>query len=72
MVFARALGRSDENLRILTLAQAVAAADSADMATLVMIGASATRLIPREGMSPIVYTPRSVTKSPCATSQGRT
>ena len=42
------------------------------MATLVMIGASATRLIAREGESPIVYTPRSVTKSPCVTSQGRT
>lgn len=72
VIFARAVGRPDEALRVLTLAQAVAAAGSADMATLVMIGASATRLIAREGQAPIVYTPRSVTKSPCATSQGRT
>lgn len=73
VIFARAVGRPDEALRILTIAEAVTAAPSADMATLVIIGASATRLIPRSGGgAPYVYTPRSVTKSPCATSQGRT
>ncbi|MDX3806050.1 precorrin-3B C(17)-methyltransferase [Bosea thiooxidans] len=72
VLFARAVGRPDENLRILTLDGAVTASSSADMATLVMIGASITRLIAREGAAPYVYTPRSVTKSPCATSQGRT
>lgn len=72
VLFARAVGRPDENLRILTLAEAVTAASTADMATLVMIGASSTRLIAREGAAPYVYTPRSVTKSPCVTSQGRT
>jgi len=73
VIFARAVGRADEALRILTLAEAVAAAASADMATLVTIGATSTRLIARpEGAAPYVYTPRSVTKSPCATSQGRT
>jgi precorrin-3B C17-methyltransferase len=72
VIFARAIGRSDEALRVLSLPEAIAAADTADMATLVMIGASATRLIAREGKAPYVYTPRSVTKSPCATSQGRT
>ena len=72
VLFARAIGRPDENLRVLTLAEAVAAAGTADMATLVMIGASNTRLVAREGGRPYVYTPRSVTKSPCATSQGRT
>ena len=72
VLFARAVGRPDENLRILTLAEAVAAASTADMATLVMIGASSTRLIAREGAAPYVYTPRSVAKMPCATSQGRT
>ena len=72
VLFARAVGRPDENLRILTLAEAVAAAGTADMATLVMIGASSTRLIAREGSAPYVYTPRSVAKMPCATSQGRT
>ncbi len=72
VIFARAIGRADESLRVLTLAEAVPEAGSADMSTLVMIGASATRLIARQGAAPIVYTPRSVTKSPCATSQGRT
>lgn len=72
VIFARAIGRPDETLRVLTLTEAIVAAGSADMATLVMIGASATRTIAREGTSPYVYTPRSVTKSPCATSQGRT
>ena len=72
VLFARAVGRPEENLRILTLAEAVAAAGTADMATLVMIGASSTRLIAREGSAPYVYTPRSVAKMPCATSQGRT
>lgn len=73
VIFARAVGRPDEALRILTLAEAIEAAATADMATLVMIGASSTRLIARPGeAAPYVYTPRSVTKSPCATSQGRT
>lgn len=78
VLFARAVGRPDEALRVLTLVEAISAADSADMATLVMIGASSTRLIAREGAAPYVYTPRSVTKScsvassPCATSQGST
>ncbi len=72
VIFARAVGRADEGLRILTLAEAVETAESADMATLVTIGASSTRLIARPGDQPWVYTPRSVTKSPSATSQGRT
>ena len=72
VLFARAVGRPDEALRILTLAEAAAQAGAADMATLVMIGASSTRLIAREGAAPYVYTPRSVASSPCVTSQGRT
>lgn len=72
VLFARAIGRADEALRVLTLGEAHEAAGTADMATLVMIGASGTRLIARKGKPPFVYTPRSVTKSPCATSQGRT
>lgn len=70
VLFARAIGRPDEALQVVPLAQA--RAEMADMATLVIIGASTTRLIARPGREPIVYTPRSVTKSPCATSQGRT
>lgn len=60
VILARAVGRPDEAIRILTLAEAREA--TADMATLVMIGASATRLIPREGEAPFVYTPRSVAR----------
>ncbi|KQT19352.1 precorrin-3B C17-methyltransferase [Methylobacterium sp. Leaf399] len=59
VMLARAVSRPDEAIRVLTLAEAREA--SADMATLVIIGASATRLIPRgDGERPFVYTPRSV------------
>lgn len=58
VVFARAVTRPDEALRVMTLAEACEA--PADMATLVLIGASATRLIPRAEGLPFVYTPRSV------------
>ncbi|MGY2050163.1 precorrin-3B C(17)-methyltransferase [Methylobacterium sp. JK268] len=58
VILARAVGRPDEAVRILPLAEARAA--PADMATLVIIGASATRLVPREGGAPFVYTPRRV------------
>lgn len=59
VVFARAVTRPDEAIRVTTLAEAQDAA--ADMATLVIIGASTTRLIPRgAGERPFVYTPRSV------------
>ncbi|GJD80224.1 precorrin-3B C(17)-methyltransferase [Methylobacterium gregans] len=58
VVFARAVTRPDEALRVMTLAEAREA--PADMATLVIIGASATRLIPRAEGLPFVYTPRSV------------
>jgi precorrin-3B C17-methyltransferase len=58
VVFARAVGRADEAIAVLPLADAEAA--SADMATLVIIGASTTRLVPRaEGVTPYVLTPRS-------------
>lgn len=72
VIFARAVGRRDEALRVLTLDEARALAGTADMATLVMIGAPTTRLIARPDGGAYVYTPRSVTSSPCATSQGRT
>lgn len=59
VMLARAVSRPDEAIRVLTLAQARDA--EADMATLVIIGASTTRLIHRgEGERPFVYTPRSV------------
>jgi precorrin-3B C17-methyltransferase len=58
VMFARAISRPDEAIRVTTLAEAPAA--PADMATVVIIGASGTRLIPREGKAPFVYTLRSV------------
>lgn len=59
VVFARAVGRPDEQVVVAGLAEAGSV--SADMATLVVIGASATRSIDRGGDAvPYVYTPRSV------------
>jgi precorrin-3B C17-methyltransferase len=56
VIFARAIGRSDERIEITTLARADAS--RIDMATLVLVGSSATRLIPRASGQPWVYTPR--------------
>ncbi len=59
VVFARAIGRRDEQVAVVPLAEAGSV--SADMATLVVIGATATRRIDRGGQAaPYVYTPRSV------------
>ena len=49
---------ADEQIEIADLASADPA--RADMRTLVMIGSSATRLVPRPNGEPWVYTPRSV------------
>ncbi|MEM8572326.1 MAG: precorrin-3B C(17)-methyltransferase [Pseudomonadota bacterium] len=57
LVFARAVSTPEESLRVVRLAEAKA--DMADMRTLVLIGSSATRMIPRKGI-PFVYTPRAV------------
>jgi precorrin-3B C17-methyltransferase len=58
VIFGRAVGRSDETVIITTLA---ASGDvAADMATLIIVGSPETRLIGREGKSPLVYTPRAV------------
>ena len=56
VVFARAVGRADEDIRISTLGAARAA--MADMATLVIVGSVMTRLVAREGCAPLVYSPR--------------
>ncbi len=56
VVFGRAAGRSDELLRVTTLAEADAA--WADMATCVIIGSRETRTLERPGRPPLVYTPR--------------
>lgn len=58
VVFARAVGRPDEAITVTTLAQADPG--MADMSTLVIVGSSGTRLVPRRtGERPWVYTPRS-------------
>jgi precorrin-3B C17-methyltransferase len=56
VAFARAVGRADETLTVTTLGEADASLT--DMATLVVIGSSETRLIPRDGARPWMLTPR--------------
>ena len=56
VAFARAIGREDEGLALFSLADADPA--GADMATLVIIGARASRLIQRPEGRPWFYTPR--------------
>ena len=56
VAFARAVGRADETLTVTTLGEADASL--ADMATLVVIGSSETRFIPRDGARPWMLTPR--------------
>ena len=56
-VFGRAVGRAGENIAVTTLQAADPA--GADMATLVIVGSAETRLVPRPGHAPLVYTPRS-------------
>ena len=56
VVFARAVGREDEEIRLTDLAEADLSL--VDMATLVVIGASGTKIIPRKSARPWVYTAR--------------
>ena len=56
VAFARAVGRADEKLTLMTLGQADASL--ADMATLVIIGSNETRFIPRDGGRAWMLTPR--------------
>jgi precorrin-3B C17-methyltransferase len=60
IVFGRAVGRCEEAVTVTTLAQADASA--ADMATLVIVGSRATRVVARPGR-PLVYTPRTATEA---------
>jgi precorrin-3B C17-methyltransferase len=57
-VFGRAIGRADENVVVTSLG--AADPSSADMATLIIVGSAFTRVIDRPGLTPLVYTPRSV------------
>lgn len=56
MVFARAVSTSEEALRVVRLREAEP--EMANMRTVVLLGSSATRIIPRDRGS-LVYTPRS-------------
>jgi precorrin-3B C17-methyltransferase len=57
IVLARAVMRPDERIRIMPLSEVEAS--MADMSTVVIIGASTTKLIERpDGETPYVYTPR--------------
>jgi precorrin-3B C17-methyltransferase len=57
IILARAVGRPNECIRILSLADVEPS--MADMSTIVIIGSSSTRLIERpENKAPYVYTPR--------------
>ena len=58
VIFATAISRPEERVTVTTLAAADPA--RADMRTLVMIGAAATRIIEREGAAPLVYSLRRV------------
>ena len=60
VIFGRAVGRPDESVSVTALAEAGDVA--ADMATLIIVGSSETRLIARPGRSALVYTPRAVEK----------
>jgi precorrin-3B C17-methyltransferase len=60
VIFGRAVGRTDEAVTVTTLG--AADAGTADMATLVIVGSRATRVIARPGY-PLVYTPRAATEA---------
>jgi precorrin-3B C17-methyltransferase len=61
VIFARAVGRADERIGVVPLAEA--RGDAADMATCVIVGSAETRTVPREGLPPLVYTPRAAEAS---------
>jgi len=57
VIFGRAVGRPDERTAITTLDEA--RADQTDMATCVIVGSPETRIVERDGLPPLVYSPRS-------------
>ena len=57
VVFGRAVGRADEQVRVATLQDADP--NAADMATLLIVGSRETHVIERPGLAPLVYTSRS-------------
>ncbi len=61
VIFGRAIGRADEYVQVTTLGAARSIV--ADMATLVIVGSATTRIVPRPGQTPLVYTPRGARSS---------
>lgn len=61
VIFGRAVGRPDERLRLLPLANA--RGHMADMATCILIGSPETRIVARPGRPDLVYTPRRAVES---------
>lgn len=69
IMFARAVSTPAEHLSVTTLGEATA--EMADMRTLVLVGSSQTRLIPRHTVgAPWVYTPRSALGSDSGSNSG--
>jgi precorrin-3B C17-methyltransferase len=62
VMFAKSVGRADEHIIVATLKDADP--EVADMATLIIIGSSETKLIFRDGRQPYVYTPRGARRAP--------
>lgn len=58
VIFGRAAGRPDERITIASMGDAEAGI--ADMATCIIIGSAATRVVAREGQPSLIYSPRSV------------
>jgi precorrin-3B C17-methyltransferase len=56
VIFGHAVGRAGERLAVARLD--AARAEPADMATLIIVGSAETRVVPRPGHPPLVYTPR--------------
>ncbi len=61
VIFGRGVGREGERLAVVDLARA--AAEPADMATLIIVGSAATRVVARPGLAPLVYTPRAAVEA---------
>jgi precorrin-3B C17-methyltransferase len=57
VMFGHAVGRADERLAVVPLSEA--RSDMADMATCIIIGSAETRVVERNGLPPLVYSPRS-------------
>jgi hypothetical protein len=61
VILGHAVGRPDERVVVSTLEHI--SKESADMATLVIVGTRETRVIERPGCSPLVYTPRAMPRA---------